>query len=59
MLCLQIDQQSNYDFIQSQGVMNNLTYMDCVSSLLAKGYSQEEINELSSIKLIELADMPF
>ena len=59
MNVLMSDQQSNFDFVRDQGVMDTITYMDYVSSLLANGYSQEELNEMSSTKIIELADMPF
>ena len=56
MNVLMCDQQSNYDFVQNQGVLATLTYKDRINIMLSQGFTKDEAYAMSSEQLIEWTD---
>jgi hypothetical protein len=56
MNVLMQDQQSNYDFVRSQGVLATLTYKDRIDIMVSKGFTKDEAYTMSSEQLIGWTD---
>jgi NADH:ubiquinone oxidoreductase subunit D len=50
------DQQSNYNFVKSTGVLATLTYKDRIDIVVSKGFTKDEAYTMSSEQLIGWTD---